>query len=77
MFDVVVIGGGHAGVEAAHAVFRQGLTCCLVTFKIETIGQMSCNEGQLDWGDERRTFTYRYAHMWAWKIAITWKAWLS
>ena len=43
MFDVVVIGGGHAGVEAAHAVFRQGLTCCLVTFKIETIGQMSCN----------------------------------
>ena len=43
MFDVIVIGGGHAGVEAAHAVFRQGLTCCLVTFKIETIGQMSCN----------------------------------
>jgi tRNA uridine 5-carboxymethylaminomethyl modification enzyme len=43
MFDVIVIGGGHAGVEAAHAVFRQGLNCCLVTFKIETIGQMSCN----------------------------------
>ena len=43
MFDVIVIGGGHAGVEAAHAIFRQGLTCCLVTFKIETIGQMSCN----------------------------------
>ena len=43
MFDVIVIGGGHAGVEAAHAVFRQGLKCCLVTFKRDTIGQMSCN----------------------------------
>ena len=43
MFDVIVIGGGHAGVEAAHAVHRQGLSCCLVTFKIGTIGQMSCN----------------------------------
>ena len=43
MFDVIVIGGGHAGVEAAHAIYRQGLSCCLVTFKTETIGQMSCN----------------------------------
>jgi tRNA uridine 5-carboxymethylaminomethyl modification enzyme len=43
MFDVIVIGGGHAGVEAAHAVFRQGLSCCLVSFSKETIGQMSCN----------------------------------
>ncbi len=43
MFDVIVIGGGHAGVEAAHAVFRQGLKCCLVTFNKDTIGQMSCN----------------------------------
>ena len=43
MFDVIVIGGGHAGVEAAHAVHRQGLSCCLVTFKAGTIGQMSCN----------------------------------
>ena len=43
MFDVIVIGGGHAGVEAAHAVFRQGLNCCMVTFKTRTIGQMSCN----------------------------------
>jgi tRNA uridine 5-carboxymethylaminomethyl modification enzyme len=38
MFDVIVIGGGHAGVEAAHAIYRQGLSCCLVTFKTETIG---------------------------------------
>ena len=43
MFDVIVIGGGHAGVEAAHAIYRQGLSCCLVTFKTETLGQMSCN----------------------------------
>ena len=43
MFDVIVIGGGHAGVEAAHAIYRQGLNCCLVTFKTDTIGQMSCN----------------------------------
>ena len=43
MFDVIVIGGGHAGVEAAHSVYRQGLKCCLVTFKKETVGQMSCN----------------------------------
>ncbi len=43
MFDVIVIGGGHAGVEAAHSVYRQGLKCCLITFKKETIGQMSCN----------------------------------
>ncbi len=43
MFDVMVIGGGHAGVEAAHAIYRQGLSCCLITFKTETIGQMSCN----------------------------------
>ena len=43
MFDVIVIGGGHAGVEAAHAVHRQGLKCCLITFKVGTIGQMSCN----------------------------------
>ena len=31
-YDVVVVGGGHAGVEAAHAVFRSGLKCALVTF---------------------------------------------
>ena len=43
MFDVLVIGGGHAGVEAAHAVYRQGKSCCLVTFTKESIGQMSCN----------------------------------
>ena len=42
-FDVVVVGGGHAGVEAAHAVFRTGLSCALVTLNTKNIGQMSCN----------------------------------
>ena len=42
-FDVIVVGGGHAGAEAAHAVFRMGLSCALVTFDHKTIGQMSCN----------------------------------
>ena len=42
-FDVVVIGGGHAGVEAAHALYRTGLGVCLVTFDKKSIGQMSCN----------------------------------
>ena len=42
-FDVIVVGGGHAGVEAAHAVFRSGLNCALVTFEKNKIGQMSCN----------------------------------
>ncbi|MEK9649622.1 MAG: tRNA uridine-5-carboxymethylaminomethyl(34) synthesis enzyme MnmG [Gammaproteobacteria bacterium] len=43
MFDVLVIGGGHAGVEAAYAASRLGVSCALVTFKKNQIGQMSCN----------------------------------
>jgi tRNA uridine 5-carboxymethylaminomethyl modification enzyme len=42
-FDVIVVGGGHAGVEAAHAVYRLGLSCALVTLNKKSIGQMSCN----------------------------------
>ena len=42
-FDVIVVGGGHAGVEAAFAVDRMGLSCAIVTLNIKNIGQMSCN----------------------------------
>jgi tRNA uridine 5-carboxymethylaminomethyl modification enzyme len=42
-FDVIVIGGGHAGTEAAVAASRTGATVGLLTSSLETIGQMSCN----------------------------------
>ena len=43
MYDVVVIGGGHAGCEAAAAAARRGARVALVTFRAEDLGQMSCN----------------------------------
>ena len=42
-FDVIVVGGGHAGTEAALAAARMGSETLLLTHSIETIGQMSCN----------------------------------
>src|ERR687896_1210275 len=43
IFDVVVIGGGHAGCEAASAAARLGTETALVTLNLDLIGQMSCN----------------------------------
>ena len=42
-FDVIVIGGGHAGSEAALAAARMGCRTLLLTHSIETLGAMSCN----------------------------------
>ena len=43
-FDVIVIGGGHAGTEASLASARLGKKTLLLTHNIETLGQMSCNQ---------------------------------
>ena len=42
-FDAIVIGGGHAGIEASLALSRLGCKTCLITQKIDAIGRMSCN----------------------------------
>ena len=42
-FDVIVVGGGHAGTEAALGAARMGCSTLLLTHSLETLGQMSCN----------------------------------
>ena len=43
LYDVIVVGGGHAGVEASLAAARMGCTTLLITSNLDTIAQMSCN----------------------------------
>ncbi|WP_299837310.1 tRNA uridine-5-carboxymethylaminomethyl(34) synthesis enzyme MnmG [uncultured Jannaschia sp.] len=42
-YDVIIVGGGHAGCEAAHAAARSGSKTCLITFRKTDLGAMSCN----------------------------------
>jgi len=42
-YDIVVIGGGHAGIEAAHAAAKMGCATAMVTMELQAIGRMSCN----------------------------------
>src|SRR5436190_3864054 len=42
-FDVIVVGGGHAGIEAAHAAAKMGSRTLLITLNLDTIGLMPCN----------------------------------
>ncbi len=42
-FDIIIIGAGHAGCEAALAASRMGLSALVITMNLDTIGQMSCN----------------------------------
>ena len=42
-FDVIIVGGGHAGCEAAAAASRMGARTALVTMRADRIGEMSCN----------------------------------
>ena len=42
-FDVVVVGGGHAGIEATHAAWKLGVKTAMLTMDINAIGRMSCN----------------------------------
>ena len=42
-FDVVVVGGGHAGIEATHAAWKMGVKTAMLTMDLNAIGRMSCN----------------------------------
>jgi tRNA U34 5-carboxymethylaminomethyl modifying enzyme MnmG/GidA len=64
-YEVVVVGAGHAGCEAAHAAARMGCGTALYTMNVDLIAQMSCNPGRLtpsealwDWLQMRREYSF-------------------
>ena len=59
-YDVLVIGGGHAGSEAAAAAANMGAKTCLITMDMNKIGQMSCNPavGGIAKGQNRHPVPY-------------------
>ena len=71
-YSVVVIGGGHAGVEAACAAARIGVSVALITHKIDKIGEMSCNPaiGGLGKGHESQspTLSSHYLYFMNWNV---------
>ena len=61
--DIIVIGGGHAGCEAAAASARIGVKTILITHKFETIGQMSCNPAIGGVGKSHLVKAVSYTHL--------------